>query len=93
MNEEVREILVILGEEAAEVSKEIFKILRFGQDQIKPGTELTNIQHLQNELGDLGAMIELLQDQNIGVTRTGMLDAKHAKFEKLKLWSNLTINK
>ena len=93
MNEEVREILVILGEEASEVSKEIYKILRFGPDQIKPGTELTNIQHLQNELGDLGAMIELLQDQNIGVTRMGMLEAKAKKFEKLKEWSNLTINK
>jgi len=93
MNEELREILVILGEEASEVSKEIYKILRYGPDQIKPGTDLTNIQHLQNELGDLGAMIELLQDLDVGVTRDGMLEAKAKKFEKLKQWSNLTINK
>lgn len=93
MNEELREILIILQEECNEVAKEICKIMRYGPDQIKPGTELTNIQHLEGELGDLGAMIELLQDQNVGVTRMGMLDAKAKKFEKLKQWSNLTINK
>lgn len=93
MNEELREILIILQEECNEVAKEICKIMRYGPDQIKPGTELTNIQHLETELGDLGAMIELLQDQDVGVTRQGMLDAKAKKFEKLKQWSNLTINK
>jgi len=93
MNDEVREILVILGEECSEVSKEIFKILRFGPDQIKPGTEETNIQHLANELGDLTAMIELLTDQNVGVDDEAITAAKLKKFEKLKQWSNLTINK
>ena len=44
MNEDLRETLVILGEECNEVAKEIFKILRYGPDQIKPGTEKTNIQ-------------------------------------------------
>jgi len=93
MNDEVREILVILGEECSEVSKEIFKILRFGPDQIKPGTEETNIQHLAHELGDLTAMIELLTDQNVGVSNDEILAAKLKKFQKLKQWSNLTINK
>jgi NTP pyrophosphatase (non-canonical NTP hydrolase) len=93
MNEELREILIILQEECNEVAKEICKIMRYGPDQIKPGTELTNIQHLAGELGDLSAMIELLQDQDVGVTVEGMIEAKKKKFKKLKQWSNLTINK
>ena len=93
MNEELREILIILQEECNEVAKEICKIMRYGPDQIKPGTELTNIQHLETELGDLNAMVELLQDLNVGVSNEGMTAAKNKKFKKLKQWSNLTINK
>jgi hypothetical protein len=48
---------------------------------------------LQKELGDLQAMIELLVDNNVGVTLNGMNTAKLKKFEKLKQWSNLKINK
>lgn len=93
MNEDTREIILILSEECAEVAKEVSKIMRFGPDQIKPGKELTNIQVLQEELGDLLAMIELLTDKNIGVTVEGLEKAKQAKFEKLKEWSNIIINK
>lgn len=93
MNEDLREILIILQEECNEVAKEICKIMRYGPDQIKPGTELTNIQHLEHEIGDLEAMIELLTDLNIGVGAQGRFEAKMKKFEKLKQWSNLTINK
>lgn len=93
MDNELREILIILQEECNEVAKEICKIMRYGPDQIKPGTKLTNIQHLEHELGDLTAMIELLQDKNVGVTLDGMNKAQKKKFEKLKQWSNLTINK
>jgi NTP pyrophosphatase (non-canonical NTP hydrolase) len=93
MNEDTREIILILSEECAEVAKEVSKIMRFGPDQIKPGKDKTNIQVLQEELGDLLAMIELLTDKNIGVTTEGLELAKKAKFEKLKQWSNIVINK
>lgn len=93
MNEETREILVILGEEASEVSKEIFKIMRFGPDQCKPNSDETNIQALEKEIGDFMAMVELIMEQNVGITHAGLQEAKQAKFEKLKVWSNLTINK
>jgi hypothetical protein len=55
--------------------------------------DVTNIQRLQKELGDLQAMIELLVDNKVGVTTQGLKEAKKAKFEKLKQWSNLHINK
>jgi hypothetical protein len=93
MNEDTREILIILQEECAEVIVEISKCFRFGPDQIMQGLEETNIQRLQKELGDLTAMIELLVDNNVGVSNEGIDEAKVKKFEKLKIWSNLTINK
>jgi NTP pyrophosphatase (non-canonical NTP hydrolase) len=93
MNEDTREIILILSEECAEVAKEVSKIMRFGPDQIKPGTDKTNIQVLEEELGDLLAMIELLVDKDVGVTNEGLSLAKKAKFEKLKQWSNIIINK
>lgn len=93
MNEETREILLILQEECAEVTQAVSKCFRFGPDQMKPNKPMTNIQMLQEELGDLLAMVELLVDNNVGVTNEGLEIAKKNKFKKLKKWSNLTITK
>jgi hypothetical protein len=91
MNETTREILIILQEECAEVIVEISKCFRFGPDQMMEGLDVTNIQRLQKELGDLQAMIELLVKQKVGVTSAGLSEARKAKFEKLKVWSNIPI--
>jgi len=48
---------------------------------------------VEEEIGDLFAMVELLVDMDVGVTNEGIQNAKMRKFEKLKQWSNLTINK
>ena len=93
MNDELREVLTILQEECAEVIVDISKCMRFGPDQIMQGQELTNLQRLEKEIGDVEAMVELLQDLKVGVTKQGTSEAKKKKFEKLKQWSNLTINK
>ena len=93
MNDETKEILTILQEECAEVIVEVSKCFRFGPDQMMEGVDVTNIQRLQKELGDLQAMIELLVDNNVGITIQGLKEAKKAKFKKLKHWSNLTITK
>lgn len=93
MNEDLKEVLIILQEECAEVIVDISKCMRFGPDQIMQGQELTNLQRLEKELGDVEAMIELLQDLKVGITQQGTFEAKMRKFEKLKHWSNLTINK
>jgi NTP pyrophosphatase (non-canonical NTP hydrolase) len=92
MNDNLREILLILQEECAETTQAVSKCFRFGPDQIKPGKSKTNMEHLEEELGDLLAMIELLQDSNVGVTREGLQAAKMAKFEKLRSWSNIKIS-
>ncbi len=91
MNETTREILIILQEECAEVIVEISKCFRFGPDQMMEGLDVTNIQRLQKELGDLQAMVELLVKQKVGVTSAGLSEARKAKFEKLKVWSNIPI--
>ena len=95
MNEQTREILIILQEECAEVIQDVAKCFRFGPDQVHLNSKdgRTQIQNLEKELGDVMAMIELLQDENIGVTKYGIDLAKKAKFEKLKKWSNIKFNK
>lgn len=93
MNDDTKEILTILQEECAEVIVEVSKCFRFGPDQMMEGTDVTNMERLQKEIGDLQAMIELLVDNKVGVTTQGLKEAKKAKFQKLKQWSNLTITK
>jgi NTP pyrophosphatase (non-canonical NTP hydrolase) len=93
LNEDTKEVLLILQEECAEVAQAISKCFRFGPDQMKPGKDRTNINMLEEEIGDLYAMVELLTDLNIGVSNKGIKEAKKKKFEKLKTWSNLVINK
>lgn len=93
MNDDTKEILTILQEECAEVIVEVSKCFRFGPDQMMEGLNVTNMQRLQKEIGDLQAMIELLVDNNVGVTTQGLKEAKKEKFKKLKKWSNLKITK
>jgi NTP pyrophosphatase (non-canonical NTP hydrolase) len=93
MNDDTKEILTILQEECAEVIVEVSKCFRFGPDQMMEGMNVTNMERLQKEIGDLQAMIELLVDNKVGITTQGLKEAKKAKFQKLKQWSNLTITK
>ena len=93
MNDDTKEILTILQEECAEVIVEVSQCFRFGPDQMMEGMTVTNMERLQKEIGDLQAMIELLVDNKVGVTIQGLKEAKKAKFQKLKQWSNLTITK
>ena len=94
MDNRVHEIMNIASEECAEVIQAISKCHRFGLHNYKPGKPLTNAQHLEVELGDLLAMVDLLKLEGI-VSDEGLNNAKQAKIEKLKQWSNIyeeTIN-
>ena len=91
MDEQTKEILTILQEECAEVIVEVSKCFRFGPDQMMEGTQVTNIQRLEKEIGDLQAMIQLLVKQKVGVSQDGINIAKNKKFEKLKVYSNIKI--
>jgi NTP pyrophosphatase (non-canonical NTP hydrolase) len=88
MNEREREVMNILSEECAEVIQAVSKCHRFGLDNLKPGKPKTNCEHLEEELGDLLAMIDILLDMQV-VSKTSLESAKLAKIEKLKKWSNI----
>lgn len=88
MNNKTKEILDITAEECAEVIVAISKINRFGIDNYKPNKPLTNRQHLEEEVGDLLAMVDLLEEFKI-VDMKSVNTARIAKIEKLKLWSNI----
>ncbi len=88
MDDKLHEIMNILSEECAEVIQAISKCHRFGLDNAKPGKPLTNAQHMEAEIGDLLAMVDLLKSKGI-ITEEGLVSSKQAKIEKLKKWSNI----
>ena len=90
VNNREQEILNITSEECAEVIQAISKINRFGLDNFKPGKPKTNQEHLEEELGDLLAMIDLLIDNKL-VNKDGIEIARTAKHTKLKKWSNIYV--
>ena len=87
----VQEVLDILQEEAAEVIQAVSKIRRFGWDNSHPESNQTNLEHLEEELGDMQAMIEILMEMNVA-SWGNVTVAKRAKIEKLKKWSNIFKN-
>ena len=72
--EKVTEILTIAQEECAEVIQVISKIHRFGIGNEHVGSQrgITNTEKLEEEVGDLLAMIDLLVEN--GILRTEKLD-------------------
>lgn len=87
MEEQYREILSITQEECAEVIQAVSKIFRFGLDTEWKGE--TNREHLEEEIGDLQAMIYLLACNNI-VSKEGIEKAAENKLNKLKKWSHIS---
>ena len=90
MDEQTKEVMDILQEECAEVIVAVSKISRFGIDNFKPGKPKTNRQHLEEEIGDVLAMIDILQKMD-EVSFNNIEAARIAKIEKLKQWSTIEI--
>lgn len=88
MNNKENEVMDILQEEAAEVIQAVSKIRRFGMDNSKSGTGQTNLEHLEEELGDMLAMIDILLDLKI-INPLALEVAKQNKKYKLKKWSTI----
>lgn len=90
MNDRIEEALGILQEECAEVIVEVSKIRRFGLHtaHYKSDMHYTHRAMLEQEIGDVLAMVDILIDQ--GVLISDNLDtARQAKKLKLKQWSNI----
>lgn len=88
---QVKEVLCIAQEECAEVTQAISKIFRFGWDSVHPATGVNNKQHLEEEIGDLQAMIDILIEKSI-ISDSNVNAARIAKKEKLRKWSSIYKN-
>jgi len=86
MNDKQKEILLITQEECAEVTQAISKVFRFGMDDEYKG--ITNREHLEEEIGDLMCMIDLLIENGI-VSESAVMTAKNEKMNKLMTWSGI----
>lgn len=86
MNKIENEVMLIAQEECAEVVQAISKVFRFGFDSEHNGKN--NREHLEEEVGDLICMFQLMEEK-------GLIDWTHVslyaqkKREKLKTWSNI----
>jgi NTP pyrophosphatase (non-canonical NTP hydrolase) len=86
MNIKETEIILIAQEECAEVIQAISKVNRFGIDGIHNGK--SNRDHLEEEIGDLMCMFELMIEYGI-IQKESVDNAKERKIAKLKCWSNI----
>lgn len=60
MMTEEQHLLTCLGEECNEVAQRCSKAVRFGMHEQQPGQYLDNKQRIEDELGDLLAVAEML---------------------------------
>lgn len=86
MKEHTREALLILQEECSEVTQATSKCFRFGIDGLYQ--DCSNRDRLEQELGDVLAMIDILVSQGL-VSSDALQAAKQRKFQKLKQWSTI----
>jgi NTP pyrophosphatase (non-canonical NTP hydrolase) len=84
----VEEILDILQEECAEVIQNVSKCRRFGLDNEYLNGTGTQRENLVKEIGDVLAMIELLQEHGV-VSEEELIIARRNKFNKLRKWSKI----
>ena len=86
MADKVNEVYAITQEECAEVVQAISKVMRFGLDSTHNGR--TNRDHLEEEIGDLQCMINLLVEAGVCDT-VSVLEAARRKRSKLEQWSTI----
>lgn len=86
LDDRQNEILLIAQEECAEVTQVISKVLRFGLLNSHPAEGKTNQERLEEEVGDLQCMIDLLCESRL-VDREFVNRAATAKRYKLQKWS------
>lgn len=82
VNEYQEEVLNILQEECAEVIQAASKIKRFGLIG-KRGDDITNLDSLEMEIGDVLTLIEMLIESDIGITHENINAARANKRVRL----------
>ncbi len=88
---QVLELFNILSEECAEVVQVVSKINRFGLYSVHPDKPtVTNADHLEEEVGDALAIIEMLTNAGY-LTKDGLAIAAARKKEKIAKWSGIRV--
>ena len=82
----MREAMSILQEECAEVTQAVSKVFRFGLDTTFDMR--TNRQRLEEEVGDLLAMVDILIENSI-ISEKEVNKARQNKKRKLEKWSTI----
>ncbi|MCB1723258.1 MAG: hypothetical protein KDJ39_06140 [Gammaproteobacteria bacterium] len=77
--------LEILAEECAEVIQSKSKLIRFGLNHNHHVTGRPAVDHLQDEIGDVLAMIDILVAQQV-LDPDELQAAKERKLKKLESW-------
>jgi len=89
IDEQTREALLITQEECAEVTQAISKVFRFGFHTKYPDEDSpSNKEKLEEEIGDLLAMIDILVEKCI-ISDNNINLARKLKKDKLKRWSGI----
>lgn len=88
MDNQIKEVFCIAQEECAEVTQAISKIFRFGFSSVHPVSGKTNTQSLEEEVGDLLCMIDIMVEKCI-ISDSAVNAARQTKREKLKKWSSI----
>lgn len=84
-SEREQHLLVILGEEAAEVAHRAAKAFRFGLGEVQDGKELDNRARLEGEIADLMAVAE-----ELGL-ETNLRSLIAAKKKRLREWMDHSV--
>ena len=87
-----KEALIIMMEECAEVQVAASKYIRFGIDNDYLYDGKTALTRLNEEVGDLLAMVDILVEYSL-IDLDIIEEQKQKKFDKLSAWSNLTFNR
>jgi NTP pyrophosphatase (non-canonical NTP hydrolase) len=88
--DDIKEALRILQEENAEVIQAVSKIFRFGEDTRWPADNITNLEQLELELGDIYCVMNILMEQGY-VREEKVIEYAELKREKLKTWSKINL--
>lgn len=80
----VEHLLVHLGEEASEITKDVSKALRFGPEEVYEHIGMSNAERIVNEINDLWAIVELLQHEDLFPVQILNRDRIRAKKEKVE---------
>jgi len=86
VNEHQGECLDILQEECAEVIQLASKIKRFGALNTRAGYDRNNFLLLEEEMGDLLAMMDMCVGADLGLSMERIQLAREQKLVKLSKW-------